>query len=336
MYSGRSCIAKELLGKLEKFGDDVLIFVHKSVDGDCIGASCGLREVLKNLGYEAKVALAEDLPTYLDYLGIEEEIERVEEGRRIPSLAIVTDCAEGSRMGDAGDLFDKCDEKIIIDHHASVTMEGDNVWIVPEASSASELVFYLAKELCAIKYADEKEIISSKAANLFLTGIITDTGRYSYTNTNPETLEASAELMRLGGKISPVMYNCYDRKKRVELLISSIACADARFDLDGKIATAVVTDEMFEKYNAGRDDISEVVSRLRDVEGVVVAFVLREAEDGKIRVNIRSNAPFDSAAFASKYNGGGHIRAAGCTVEGRDIFELRDEIVNKAIEIIKD
>lgn len=336
MYSAKTRFAKELLNKIEKNGEDVLIFVHSSVDGDCIGASCGLREVLKGLGYKAKVALCEDLPNYLDYLGLGEEIERVTSDRKVPTLAIATDCAEGSRMGEAGDVFDRSEEKLIIDHHASVSMEGDNIFIVPQASSASELVLYVAKELCSIKGVEIKDVITPKAAMLFLTGMITDTGRYSYTNTNPETLEASAELMRLGGQIAPVMYNCYDRKRKEELLISSLACASARFDLDGKIASCVVTNDLFEKCNAGRDDISEVVSRLRDVEGVVVAIVLREADEGKIRVNIRSVAPFDASSFAGAYGGGGHIRASGCTVEGRDINELRDEMVQKAIESLKD
>lgn len=335
MYSEKTSIAKKFIEELDSHGQKVLIFVHRSVDGDCIGSACGLSEVLRSLGYGSKVCICEDLPSYMDYLDFSDYIVRADkEEIEAPTLAIATDCAAGSRMGDAGDIFEKCENKLIVDHHATVTNDGDNRWVVPGASSASELMFYLCTELCKLKNVDYKKIITKKAAMFFLTGIITDTGRFSYSNTNPETLEVSAELMRLGGEIAPVMYNCYDRKKQCELKISSLACSMARFDLDGRIATTVVTSELFDKCGAGRDDIAEVVSRLRDVEGVDVSIVLREAEDGKIRVNIRSNEGFDAAAFASSYDGGGHVRAAGCTVEGRDINELREEMVKKAIELL--
>lgn len=337
MYSEKTSIAKKFIEELDSHGQNILIFVHKSIDGDCIGSACGLSEVLRSLGYESKVLICEDIPSYMDYLDFDGFILRADkEEISAPTLAIATDCAAGSRMGVAGDLFENCENKLIVDHHATVTNDGDNRWVVPSASSTSELMFYLCTEMSALKNVDYRKIITKKAAMFFLTGIITDTGRFSYSNTNPETLNVSSELMRLGGEIAPVMYNCYDRKKQCELKISGIACSTARFDLDGKIASTVVTGEMFDMCGAGRDDIAEVVSRLRDVEGVEVAIVLREAEDGKIRVNLRSNENFDSSEFASSYKGGGHKRAAGCTVEDRDINELREEMVEKAIKLLNE
>ena len=337
MYSGKTVIAKEFIKRLDACNGPVYIFGHKNVDGDCIGASCGLCEVLRNLGYESKVLIGEDLPEYMDYLSVSDYLIRVNEGDNYtPSLAIATDCAEGHRMGITGKFFEECDNKLVVDHHASVTIDADNYWIVPDASSASELTYYLSQELCRLKGRDEKEVITKNAAILFLTGIVTDTGRFAYTNTNPETLEVSGELTRLGATISPIMFNCFDRKSQGKLKITSLACLKAQYAYDGKIATSIVTDEMYEECGAGLNDISEVVSRLRDVEGVVVAIVLRQADNGQVRVNVRSHAPFDSSKFAEEFGGGGHVRAAGCTVNGKDIFELREEMVKRAIELLNE
>ena len=334
MYSRKDQIAKVLLKKLDETEGPVCIFLHASIDGDCLGSACGLSEVLKNLGYETKVCIREKIQYKMSFLDVDEYVVNVEENPGIkPALAIAVDCAEGSRMGAAGKLFDACKNKMIIDHHRSVSLEGDEFWIVPEASSAAELVYYLSCSLAEITGKRREEVISRKAADLFMAGLVTDTGRFSYSNTRPETIKAASELMELGAQIAPIMYWFFDWKTKSELLISSEAASRARFDLDGKIATTVVTDEMFKEFNADREDIGEVVSRLRDVEGVCLAMVFREQADGSIRVNIRSADPFDASVFAERYNGGGHVRAAGCTVCDRDIYELRDEMVREAAKL---
>ncbi len=335
MYSKKATIAKEFIARLDKVSGEVLIFVHLSVDGDCIGAGCGLSEVLNNLGYKTRVAVCEEIPANMRFLGVEDYTVRLD-GKcdPAPELVIAVDCAEGARMGANGVIFDSCDNKLIVDHHKSVTIEADNYWIVPEASSASELVYYLALELIALKGREVKDVITSKAANFIMAGMVTDTGRFAYANTRPETLKTAGELMVLGAEISPIMYWFFDSKDASQLLICSLGASEARFDHGGKIASTIVTNEMFDRCNDPHSDIGEIVARLRNVVGVRLAIVLREQEDGAIRVNFRSFEPFDSAEFAANYGGGGHQNAAGATVRGREINELRDEMVKRASELI--
>lgn len=338
MYSKKEVTARVLLDKLQKATGKTYIFIHKSMDGDCIGASCGLCEVIRNLGFDASVAISEPIQDKMAFLNIENYVEAFMDEEKIANaktdLVIAVDCNEAHRMGDAGAVFEKSENRVIVDHHITDMEDKDEYFIVPEASSASELAFYLSEELVKLTNRKADEIITKFASQLFLTGIITDTGRFSYTNTRPETLVAASRLMSNGADITSVMYYFFDWKSKEEFLVSSAASSTARFDLDGKIASVAVKNELFEKYNASVDQIGEVVSKLRDVDGVVVAFVLRELGNNKVRVNIRSQEPFDCASFAAMYNGGGHLRAAGCTIEG-DIDVIREEIVGKAIEFLK-
>lgn len=338
MYSKKAILAKTLLAKLQNTSEEAYIFIHKSMDGDCIGSSVGLCEVIRNLGFKASVISGEKIQDCMGFLKIENHVklvlDKAEYENITTDLVIAVDCAEASRMGDVGSIFDTSENRITIDHHHVSVENSDSNFIVPEASSASELAFMVSKELAKLCGREINEVVTPFAAQLFLTGIITDTGRFSYSNTRPETLVTASELMELGGSISSSMFWFYDWKTKEELLVSSAATALARFDCDGKIASVVVKEELFEKYNAKVDQIGEVVARLRDVDGVYAAFVLRELGDGKVRVNLRSHEPFDCLALASQFGGGGHLRAAGCTVEG-DIDEVREEIVKKAIELLK-
>lgn len=313
----------------------VYVFVHEHVDGDCIGSSCALCMALRVLGADAEVLTAEELPFMMKHLNLGDIVTDINE--KAPSdfeAAIAVDCADFSRMGGTGEIYKKCQKPFIVDHHASVKTDGDNMWVVPEASSASELVYYLICEIAKLTGKKLEELITARAAHLLLVGIITDTGRFAYTNTNPETLIAAAELVKLGGNISSVMYWFFDCKQKEELLICSHLESETHFDCDGKVASTVAKKEVFEKFDASNDSIGSVVSHLRDVDGVKVAFVLRETNDGKIRVNIRSEEPFNSSEFAENYGGGGHLRAAGFTVTDRNIDELRDEIVSKASKLV--
>lgn len=309
----------------------ILVFPHKSVDGDCIGSSCSMAAVLRKLGAQAFVAMPERLPENMSFLNVSDLLvypgEDPEEGRC--DIAFAVDCSEGSRMGVCGDFFDNCPDKLVIDHHASVRMKGDNMWVMPEASSASELCYYTAVSLSQILEKDVSELIDKRTAECLLTGIVTDTGRFTYRNTSPETLTASGELMELGAEVAIVCYYLFDRKKVQEFYISNQACADAELLLNGRLAVSVVTGEMFRRFSAGSDDIADVVSRLRDIEDVELAVVLRETEDGAVRGNLRSKESFDCSKFAESYGGGGHVRAAGFTVTGRPVEELKAEIISR-------
>ncbi|MCR4670652.1 MAG: bifunctional oligoribonuclease/PAP phosphatase NrnA [Saccharofermentans sp.] len=327
--------------KLKENGETALIFPHRSVDGDCVGSACGLCSVLRALGADAYVAMPEKLPEDMSFLGIEDllffpwnvpsfEEDRLVEGKPY-GAAYAVDCSEGNRMGDCGKYFDMFDEHLIVDHHQSVLVRNDNIWVMPEASSASELCFYVA---IAIEEITGKDVIDQRAAECFMAGIVTDTGRFTYTNTNPETLVAAGILMARGANINDVSYNLFDRVKVGNYRISAAARLTTKFFADGKIAVTFVPRELFDEYGADAQGVDDVVAAMRDIDGVELAMMLRTLENGSIRGNLRSKSYFDCSKLASKFGGGGHAKASGFTVTGIDLTELADQVLEEALKMI--
>ena len=334
----------ELSSRMKEKDGAVLVFVHKSVDGDCVGSGCAIAQILRALGCSAHVAMPEPLPPFMSFLNVEDLLfypgkdikspEDLKISGKTFSAALSVDCSEGNRMGDAGYLYDMFPDSVSVDHHEVTHLDSDLKWVEPKASSACEMVFYCAQALSERTGRPLEELVDKRTACCLMAGMVTDTGRFTYTNTRPETLTTAGSLMELGGNITDVCYNLFDRKKKAEFYISNNACVNAEFYAEGKIAISVVTREMFEKFGAGTDDIADVVSRLRDVDGVELAIVLRETDEGKIRGNLRAKSYFDCAEFASGYNGGGHKKAAGFTIDEGDIAAIKEEIIERATGLL--
>lgn len=344
-------IAKQLIdmaAALKSENGVCMIYLHRSVDGDCVGSACGLCEALRRIGVEAYVAMPEELPENMGFLGASALLFDVaadtdvakafrEDGMvfdRKYTRAVAVDCSEAGRMGVCGEFFDRCPNKIIIDHHASVSTRADYIWIDPDASSASELVYYVVCSMAKLLGRPVSDLADRICASCLMAGIVTDTGRFTYKNTHPETLISAGELMTLGGDISSVCYNLFDLKKMSKFRLSAAARSNAEFLCDGRFVISVVPYSMFEEYGAGSDGVDDVVSALRDVDGVEVAIVLRELENGEIRANVRSADRFNSASFAELYGGGGHMRAAGFTVRDRKIDSLAEEVRKRVEELL--
>ena len=337
--------AQNILSVVEKLKDDneiVLVFPHRSVDGDCVGSSTGIVSIVRSLGVDAYVAIPEALPENMEFLGISEYLFRPDgdtdearefaatrtiHGKKVGTV-IATDISDSSRMGISGGIFDSVDSKIIIDHHASVTTRSDNMWIDPDSSSASEMVYYVALKISEITGREITEVLAPNAAKAVLAGIVTDTGRFTFTNTRPETLESAGALMDIGGNISQVCYNLFDRKSKAQFCLSAKARSEVRFFCDNKFALTVVPYSQFVECGAGPDGVDDVVSAMRDIDGVELAIVLRELSNGEIRGNIRSQEYFDCSTFAAGFGGGGHVRAAGFNASG-DINELAEEVLKR-------
>jgi phosphoesterase RecJ-like protein len=298
-------IARQLIdmaGEIKKEDGVCLIFLHKSVDGDCVGSACGLCEALRRIGVEAYVAMPEELPENMNFLGVSGLLFDVSADTDVANAfresgmvfdrkftrAIAVDISESDRMGACGEFFDKCPNKIIIDHHASVSTRAENMWIDPDASSACELVYYVVCSMAKLLGRPVSALADKLCAGCLIAGIVTDTGRFTYKNTRPETLVSAGELMALGGDISAVCYNLFDVKKQSKFRLSAAARSKAEFLCGGQFALSVVPYSMFREYGADADGVDDVVSALRDVDSVEVAIVLRELENGEIRGNVRS------------------------------------------------
>ena len=337
-----SSLMLEAAEEVQEADGAVLVFIHKSVDGDCIGAACAAASIFMSMGVITKVAMPEKLPENMAFLGVDDLLfypedfdseEIMVDGKKVLKVMSV-DCTEGDRMGDCGKIYNRFEDAITVDHHEVTELRNDRKWIEPQASSACEMMYYVAHQTAEMLAGELKDIIDERVAACIMAGIVTDTGRFTYTNTRPETLEVAGSLMQLGGDIGKVCYNLFDRKTPAEFMISNTACTRSEILADGKMAICCVSEKMYEEFGATKDDVSDVVSKLRDIDGVEFAVVLRDAGEDSIRANLRSKATFDCSEFAAKYGGGGHKRAAGFTVTGKDLDSLKAEVVAEAAKLL--
>jgi len=314
-----------------------LLFVHKNVDGDCVGAACGMAQVLRNAGYKAGVAISEKLPDSMEYMGVDDLVfdpmdyaDRISVSNYMP---FATDCSESHRMGKCGRFFECGRKPLIIDHHASVSLKDEQFWIDGDASSASELCYYTALML---EEKTGRKLIDRRAAVCFLTGIVTDTGKFAYKNTMPETLVCAGELTELGARTSDISYNMFDRKPRNVFDLVTHFRSKVEFHADGQIALLRAYEEDFWQFGADDSAIDEMPSVMRDIEGVELSVVLRISE-GRIRCNLRSKDHFDCSTFATAFGGGGHMRASGFNLpaEEHTIDEVAEAVIRKATERLR-
>ena len=218
-FEGASRMARLIIAKAEELKKNdgaVLVFPHKSVDGDCIGSSCA---VTSNMGF----LNVEDLLFYPSEDFADGDL--LVNGKHYDQPFSV-DCTEGHRMGDTNcRIFEIYEDALDIDHHEVTDLATENKWIDPGSSSACEMVFYTAVRISEILGKTLKDVIDTRCAKCLMAGIVTDTGRFTYTNTRPETLESAGSLMELGGDITDVCYNLFDLKTPSEFAISSAACS---------------------------------------------------------------------------------------------------------------
>lgn len=334
----------DLLGKILKSippKTNIAVFPHAGVDADCLGSAIAISEVFKKLGNDSKVVTESPIPEILHFMpGIEDvsvvtDFEKSEKlfpnGKEYFSLMI--DCSEPSRLGSCAPLYNKGFRQMVIDHHLTVECHNEYCCIDPSACASGELVYdfiILAEKQYKRKLTDYKICYNIYAA------IFSDTGGFRYSNTNARAFGISEDIFMehdIDSKI--VSYNLFEKTSLEKIKLESKAYEAVEMHLDDKIAISVVTLEMIEQTNALETDIDGICSNLVNIDGVVVAIVLRQRPGGEIKGNIRSSEDFDASAFALELKGGGHMRAAGFSISDMTIHEVRDKAVEIATKIIK-
>ena len=210
------------------------------------------------------------------------------------------------RLGFSQKLFIESKQTACIDHHVSNEAFADVNYIVPDASSTSELVYNLL----------DYDKMSLETAEALYMGIAHDTGIFRYSCTSPETMEAAAQLMRKGVDTAKITDRTYYEKTYVQNQILGRALLESIMVLDQRCIVSVVRLKEMEFFQAKPSDLDGIVSVLRQTRGVEVAILLYELEPQTFKVSLRSKEIVDVSAVAKYYGGGGHVRAAGVTMKG--------------------
>ena len=300
---------------------------HINPDGDCIGSSLAVYNYMVRNFPDINVYIYLDrIPNLFKFLKNSKKIKIHKQKEKVHDLFIALDCATKDRLGDAEKYFDTAKKTICIDHHISNEGFGDERLIVPNASSASELVFGIL---------DEEKIDKSVAECLYV-GIVHDTGLFQYTSTSSRTMEIAGKLMDKGIDFSRIVDKTFFEKTFEQQKIMGVALSKAKLACGCRVITCIITNEDMKACEVSPKHLEGIVSHLRSTKGVDASVLMyQNAEDG-YKVSLRSQRRANVSDVASAYGGGGHVRAAGCTFTGRDPEEVMEEIVKKIGEYYKD
>ena len=293
----------EGLAALIKREDDFLVAVHVQPDGDAIGAALALGRLLRELGKSYRLAVADggEIPPQYKWLpGIAEFTQQVTPAAKV---FVTLDVANESRLGRLAPALAEAAITVNIDHHPDNPGFADHNWVDSTISSTSEMIFYLWEEMGV-------ELTYEPALAIYV-GMLTDTGRWQYSNTTSRSLRIAAELVRLGVKPIEVFKNVYESYSVEWFKLLALGLDKAVFDQDIGLAYTLITQEDLAHTGASLAESENLVDRLRSVIRINLAMVLKETRKGEIKVSLRSREPIDVGALARLFGGGGHRNASG-------------------------
>jgi len=285
----------------------VAIAGHVRPDGDCVGSCLAMYNYLKNACKDKEISLFLEKPSEIfSYLsGFGDIISEYTADKEF-DVFIALDTSDLERLGEAGKLFEKAKKTICIDHHISNHGFADVSVIEPEASSASEVLYTLF----------EKEYVDVEIAKAIYTGIIHDSGVLQYSCAKKRTFQIVGELMDYNFNTSAIIDETFYQKSYVQNQIMGRALLESILFMDGKCIAACVTQKLMDFYNCTSHDLDGIVNQLRVTKGVEVAIFMYEIRNQEYKVSMRSNGKVNVSEVAAIFGGGGHVLAAGCTMNG--------------------
>lgn len=297
---------------------------HVRPDGDCVGSTLGLYNYLKKTT-DAEVTLFLEQPAdTFSYLKGFHEIVSADTSEDVFDVFFALDASDKERLGNFAKYFDTAKKTVNIDHHISNQGFAKESMIVPEASSTCELVYELL----------EKKQMDVEIAKALYTGIIHDTGVLQYSNTSKRTLNIVGELIEFGFDFSSIIDETFYAKTYVQNQILGRAILESILFMDGKCIASVVDQKMMDFYNVGPKDLEGIVNQLRVTKGVDCAIFLYETSPMQFKVSMRSNDKVDVSAICALFGGGGHKKAAGCSMSGtfHDVINNISGHIEKQLE----
>ena len=280
---------------------------HVNPDGDCVGSVMALYLYLTENYPDLSVDVyLEHVRPEFYYIKKVEQVKHEWDEKKKYDLFILLDTSTEDRIGVAAEAFAQAKQTICIDHHISNPGFADINHIVPDASSASETLYELLEE----------EKISYDVAQALYTGIVHDCGVFQYSNTGIRTMEIAGKLMAKGIPFAKIIDESFNQKTYIQQQILGRTLMESIRLMNGRCIVGIVTQKQMDFYGVTKKDLDGIVSQLRMTKGVEVAIFLYETGTQEYKVSMRSNSYLDVSRVAAEFGGGGHIRAAGCTMSG--------------------
>lgn len=307
-----------------KNAETFVILAHESPDGDAIGSSLAMCLALQNMGKTAEVVMKE-YPANFKFLPGIENI-KTEGSLEEYDMAIVVDCPDLKRVNSIyHKYFENAKVKVEFDHHGKNAMFGDYN-IVDQVSPACAQILVSSFQYLQIE-------ITKDIATCLLTGIITDTGGFKNSGITAETFEFAAWALTKGVNVSKIYRQSMMIITKSKFEIQKIAMDRLEFFADGKIAFTYITKEDDSKVDMQAGDHDGIVEIGRNIKGVEISIFLYEKEKG-FKVSLRSNDYVDVSEICMIFGGGGHVKAAGATIN-MNLEDAKKIIISEATKHLK-
>ena len=307
----------------------ILVASHAEPDGDCLGSLVALGLALSKLDKAITMFNQSPIPAVYRFLpGVERIQRRIKEAADY-DLAIILDCGDIIRVGDDNTNINQIPVVINIDHHISNTGFGDLQLIDTDACATAEIVYRL---IDALEIPFDREI----ATSIYL-GILTDTGSFRFSNTNPAAFAISKAMTDIGVEPHVVAQRVFGTYSLGRIKLLNMALNSIEISENGKLSLMTVSRSMLNATGTSTEDIDGLINYARRIEDVKVAALIHEIKNGagkftnmnRYHVSLRSDNTVDVAEIAAKFGGGGHTSAAGFQIEST-LVALKEKIIELA------
>lgn len=300
----------EFAGELKK-QDQILILTHRNPDGDTLGSAGALCLALRSFGKRAALFPNEQITEqYLPFVG---DLQAAPDFA--PEFIVAVDLASENMFprGWNGNV------DLTVDHHPSNTRYARlGTLLKPEKAACGEIILEVLKEMNA-------ELTPRIADELYM-AVSTDCGCFQFANTNAATLRAAAELAELGADLERINKRLFRTVSRSRMRLEGLLVSDMRFYRGGEICVVRIPLQVLRETGAEEKDLDDITAIAGKTEGVRVGITIREQEGGFAKASLRTDGGVNASTVCAGFGGGGHARAAGCTVK-TDLASLERELV---------
>ncbi|MCL1804470.1 MAG: bifunctional oligoribonuclease/PAP phosphatase NrnA [Clostridiales bacterium] len=300
-------IWQDLTGRLRP-GQDVMIFVHEKPDGDAWGSAFGLGLTLRDLGYRPRlIRPLHNISVTFSWLPGQELICRIPtEELAIPddTAVVVLDCGDAERCEYPLDV-----SRVLlnVDHHISNPGFGAVKWLDTKAGATAQILCRLLIE-AGVR-------LSAAAATCFYYALVTDTGAFRFSNTGVETLRVASELMGYGASLDSIREKLWENRPEKELVLLHSMLNGMIPLAGGRGVLCPLPYDLVVSAGIEAAETDTALEMIRSTQGIEAVMILKENEPGTVKLSLRTKEQLDGAAFMSRLGGGGHVRAAGATIQ---------------------
>lgn len=325
---------EKIYREIEK-ADSIMLTTHENPDGDGIGSIVALYYHLVTKEKKCRIILTSTLPEEYHFLDSDNKFEFFEEAKHSEwienvDLAILLDIGNYTRTGRMWNMIQQNGTTVVnIDHHPYPNGHPFTINVSDiNASATGELIYSYLKAI-------DPSSLSKRVYEAIYIAIMTDTGSFSYNNTNALCHEIAANAIRTGVDTAKIHQKIYGSSSRTRIKLLAAVAASLQFTYNGKLVWFKITKEMMNNANATKDDVDGFTDFARAIKGVEVSLMIFDNADNSCRINFRSKGYYSINKIAQYFGGGGHSFAAGAKVIGK-ISDVSSKVVAKTIEIMKE